>query len=684
MKRKNLIFIAFLIVTVFGLYWKTFSYDLIWDSKIYIEQNILFAENHPIGSAFKFGYFREQLGVNNVDFYYRPLLTASFMLENKIWGLKNPNLRLTNLIIYILSLIFLYIFFKNQSDKKYFPEIATLLFTLYPLNVENIVWVLGRNDLFLLFWGSLTLLFLDFFVQKGKYIFLICSSLFYLIGILSKEAFLFFLPILFLYEFIKRKKLSIPYHLSNVVFSIFFFILKNKILGIKNLSLIFFSNIIDNLKVAIASLGYYFRSIIFPIYYDMFLPLRDVMNLLYILLGILAALLFIYLLYKSRKDNEIIIPLSIIIVFIAGHLILSFTNLYPFKIYSRYMMIPALGFIWIFAKYIGWLKEKVRFSLVFLILVFFIPSIILNAYSYRNELSFFQKANRTSPGNSYVLFQIAKAYHEKKNYLEAGLFLNEALSCRQRKETAMLLSLLYADIEFRKADYKKVFEWLESIEDFASSPDVELAPLMKSQINLKKALVYIAQGKTEQAENLLKWNIEIYKNQKESYDILYKMYIGHNLWEKAKDLERIMKNRFPSLRSMDTIQSKKKFDSFSPEEKIGFFIQHRNFNSARGIIRTLSTVDLDHKILLARLYLVEGKERESKNIINEIIAEYSDDFRVFNTIGNLYLKEFIRVNEALFYFQKSLETNKDQPELIHLVNQLSETYLSKMKNGRQE
>jgi len=75
-----------LVVILFGIYWKTFDYDLIWDDEMYFKHNILFIENHPIGSAFKFGYFSEQLGVQGRDHYYRPLLTASFLLENKLWG----------------------------------------------------------------------------------------------------------------------------------------------------------------------------------------------------------------------------------------------------------------------------------------------------------------------------------------------------------------------------------------------------------------------------------------------------------------------------------------------------------------------------------------------------------------------------------------------------------------------
>jgi tetratricopeptide (TPR) repeat protein len=675
--KRELIFIIFLTITVFGVYWKTFNYELIWDSKIYFTQNILFEENRPITSAFKFGYFREQLGVEDVDFYYRPLLTASYILENKLWGLKNTSLRLTNLVIYILSLVFLYIFFRNQSETKSFPEITTLLFALYPLNVENIVWVLGRNDLFLLLWGSLTFLFLELFIKKRKTIYLFCSSFFYLLGIFSKEAFIFFLPILFVYEVIKRKKISIPYHAANIFISMTFFILKNSILGIKNLKFIFSSNIMENIKIAIGSLGYYFRSIIFPVKYDMFLPLEEVTNLFYFLFGILFILLCLFLLYLSKKEIEILIPFSFIVLFIGGHLLLSFTNLYPFKIYSRYMMIPALGFIWIFVKYISRLNWKIGNSLAFLIFLLFIPSIVINALSYRSELHFFQKARRSSPESSYIHFQIAKVYLERNNYLSAELYLNKALSYKPEKETAMLASLLHADIELRRAAYENVFRWLQNIEKFASSPDLELAPLMKFQIRHKKALVYIALGKTEYAEKLLKENIARYVNQRESYNLLYGMYIGYNLWEKAEDLEKIMKKRFASA-SVDTARLKDEFNSLSTEGKISFYIRYRNFHKAISTIKTLSPLDLSHKILLSKLYYGGGEEEEAKKTVDEILSENPDNFEVLNAIGNTYLKDLLRVKQALVYFKRSLELNNNQPEVAYLILNLTEMYQNKL------
>jgi len=59
---------------------------LVWDDNLYIKQGLLFTEKHSLLDSFKYGYFREQMGMKGADFYYRPPLTASFMIENSLWG----------------------------------------------------------------------------------------------------------------------------------------------------------------------------------------------------------------------------------------------------------------------------------------------------------------------------------------------------------------------------------------------------------------------------------------------------------------------------------------------------------------------------------------------------------------------------------------------------------------------
>ena len=116
------------------------------------------------------------------------------MIENRLWGLEPSTLRLTNLLIYFFGLAFLFLFLKRQKAYPYFPEIVTLLFALYPLNMDNIVWIVGRGDLLMLLWAALCFLFLDLSLKRRRTLYLVLSSASFLLGIFSKETFVVLFP----------------------------------------------------------------------------------------------------------------------------------------------------------------------------------------------------------------------------------------------------------------------------------------------------------------------------------------------------------------------------------------------------------------------------------------------------------------------------------------------------------
>jgi tetratricopeptide (TPR) repeat protein len=680
MAKKDAIFIFILIVILFGLYWKTFGYDLIWDDEVFFKHNLLFIENRPLSSAFKFGYFSEQLGINNQDHYYRPLLTLSYLIENKLWGIKNITLRLTNLLIFILSLTFLYSFLKKQDEKGYFAEIAVLLFALYPLNIDNIVWIVGRGDLLLLLWAALAFLCLEVNIKKGKVIFLIGSSFFYLLGMLSKETFLLFFPILILYELIKRKKITGPYHLANLGLTFLFFLLKNVILNIKNFGIAYNPLSFQGIKAALGTLGFYFRTIIYPFSHDMFLSISRITSLFYISCGLLALILIVFLWIKAKKDRELALPSAIFVIFLAGHVPLIFTNIYPYQIYSRYMMIAALGIIWIIARLLTRIGEKTRFTIVFVILLAFIPSLVLNANSYKNKPAFWQKALKFSPRDPYVLFQAAKTSYDNKDYLSAELALNASLSLSMKRETAIMISQLYADIELARADYDKVFRWLNSIEEFEKDPNIKIAPFIRYQINSKKAKAYMSRGEASAAEKLLEENIASFSAVKEAYSELYGLYAGTEQWEKAAQLEKRMKEILPNYyASLDTKKTEQDFSLYPFEKKLDFYIQNRNYSAAINLIKALSNPDLDQKFLLSKLYYYQGNAEEGEKIIGAILEKDPDSWETLNKVGYFYLGNLIRVQKALPYFEKSLSLNSSQPEIIYVSNRLKNDYLAKLK-----
>jgi tetratricopeptide (TPR) repeat protein len=681
MHKKDLLYVAILAVIVFGLYWKTFNYEFIWDDEIFFKHNLLFIEHQPLTSAFKYSYFSEQLGVQGQDHYYRPLLTLSFLVENELWGIKNITLRLTNLLIFFLSLIFLFAFLKAYSDKSYLPEITTLLFALYPLNSENIVWIVGRGDLFLLLWGSLTFLFFELFLKKGRPLYLVGSSFFFLLGVFSKETFILFLPLLLLYEKVRRRKIAWPYHLANASIILFFFFVKNLVLGIKNIRMVYMPNSLENARAALGTLGYYLRTMIFPIRYDMFLPVTDMSRVIFLAFGLLALAFIVLLAVWAKKDRDVVLPASLFVVFWLGHIPLIYANIHPYQIFSRYMMVAALGLVWLFAHFLMRIKERPRFGLVFLVLILFIPSIVLNAGSYRNSTVFWQRATRSSAQDAYVLFQAAKTAIENKDYISAEIGLNRSLGTSMKRETAILVSMLYADIEMMRADYPGVLRWMASVEEFNKSPDIKIAPFVRYQINAKKARVFISQGDIGAAERLLLENIGGYSTVKEAYSDLYNLYVSRGLWKEAAKLEETMKSIFPAFfAGIDTAKMQEEFETLPFEKKMTFYIQNRNFAAAMALVRTLPSLDLDHQFLLAKLSFYEGKGEEGVKVIQEILNQNPGSYEILNKAGFFYLYNLIRVKTAIGYFEQSLALNPSQPEIVVLIGRLKKAYLEKIKD----
>ncbi len=86
MQKKDILFLAILIVVVFGIYGKSLDFGLIWDSKNYLEKDISQFEGQTLSSALKQGYFKEPY--TDKSYYYRPLTHATFFFREYALGDK--------------------------------------------------------------------------------------------------------------------------------------------------------------------------------------------------------------------------------------------------------------------------------------------------------------------------------------------------------------------------------------------------------------------------------------------------------------------------------------------------------------------------------------------------------------------------------------------------------------------
>ncbi len=97
----------------------------------------------------------------------------------------------------------------------------------------------------------------------------------------------------------------------------------------------------------------------------------------YVGFGIAAGLFLLFLLLRSLRKSELLVADGLLAVFLGAHVLLVFTDIFPYQIYSRYMLDVRTGPDLAPGGRSRGLRERPRFVLVFALLVLFIPAVIL-------------------------------------------------------------------------------------------------------------------------------------------------------------------------------------------------------------------------------------------------------------------------------------------------------------------
>jgi len=86
---------------------------------------------------------------------------------------------------------------------------------------------------------------------------------------------------------------------------------------------------LENARVALGTLGYYLRTMIFPVRYDMFLPVSDMSRVVFLAFGLLALALIVGSAVWARKDKDVVLPASLLVLFWVGHIPSSMPISFP-------------------------------------------------------------------------------------------------------------------------------------------------------------------------------------------------------------------------------------------------------------------------------------------------------------------------------------------------------------------
>ena len=201
---------AVIIIIGFLLYAKTLSFDFVeYDDRRLIAENQSFLSD--LSNLFK--AFTQD--VFNVSFhrssksYYRPVLTASLMLDAHVGGTNLFIYRITNLIIHILTCCVLFLFFGRMGFGKSVSLLFSVIFLVHPILTQAVAWIPGRNDSLLALFSIASIICLIKFTEGNCWLYYIIHLFFFALAIFTKETALGLIAICFLYYLI-NERLHLP------------------------------------------------------------------------------------------------------------------------------------------------------------------------------------------------------------------------------------------------------------------------------------------------------------------------------------------------------------------------------------------------------------------------------------------------------------------------------------------
>jgi hypothetical protein len=353
--------------------------------------------------------------------YYRPIAYLYSVLNYKIWGLNPLGFHLTNIILHLINVIFLYrvgllLLSSHQLSAisyQWSALIAASIFAVHPVHNESV----GRVAIGEVIFGFFIILSIYFFLKEKRYLSWITFSL----ALFSKEAAVmlpFALVILATHrEGIKKGLIAIiPYMILVGAYLILRTQVVDTVFGDK-VSQPIFTRI---LTMLVATFDY-IRLLIIPYPISPFYPARWYASIFEpkVLIAIAVLALISYLAFKMRRDKVMLFLLSFPFVMLAP--VIWRVNTFPTGqdlgyIYERFLYVPVMLFSLFvsgsFLRYVGDTKKK--YMLVGGVMVIGIFAVI-TIYSNRiwtNNFTLFKKIIEKSPNAVFAHHGLANAYKE--------------------------------------------------------------------------------------------------------------------------------------------------------------------------------------------------------------------------------------------------------------------------------
>jgi len=226
--------------------------DYVLDDHYVIAQNPLI--KHPTITGFlSAGLFDSAHRQSDSQLsYYRPLLSASFALDYKLWGANPFAHRCVNLLFHIgnslLVLWLINVLFVNFR----MASIGAIFFSMLPIQEWSVRYIVGRGDLLSTTLSLLAILGVIHYLRSNKGLHLWAALISFIGALLSKESSLLTVGLIALSAFYLTKNIARTLKVSAVflIVAIGYYLFRLQFLPIQQAPALGFSSIVEGLTIA--------------------------------------------------------------------------------------------------------------------------------------------------------------------------------------------------------------------------------------------------------------------------------------------------------------------------------------------------------------------------------------------------------------------------------------------------
>jgi len=364
--------------------------------------------------------------------YYRPVDHLFAVLKYKVWGLNPSGFHLTDILLHIMSVIFLYrvglLLFNND---KLISLMAATIFAVHPVHNESV----GRTTLGEVIFGFFIILTVYLFLKERKYL----SLLAFFLALLSKESAVmlpFALIILAIHKEGIKKSLTaiIPYMILVGVYLI---------IRLQVVDTVFGDTVAQPLSTRVFTMAVatfdYIRLLIIPYPLSPFYPARWYTSIFEpkVLLAIVVLALIFYLIFRMRRDKTMLFLLSFPFIMLIP--VIWRVSTFPIGeefvyIAERFLYVPAMASsLFISAFAVKFFRAKARVYLIIgwlsLALIFVAITIASNRM-WKNDIALLEKIIEGAPYAAFAHNNLGLAYYNQGRLTEA---IHEYLSALKIK-----------------------------------------------------------------------------------------------------------------------------------------------------------------------------------------------------------------------------------------------------------